>query len=307
MAIKALRLGRDNWARTRPTKEGLAFLALTLFVGFAALNTGNNLLYLTFGMMLSFIATSGVISMINLAGIEVKPVPPTALYALTPTEMKFSLTNFKFLIPSYSLTVELGGHRGYLPYLPPKRTKYVRVRVMFPGRGWNTLPDAQLHTRFPFGFFKKWIRLGLEEEEMLVYPKIERVDADPENYRADEGEIGVEKLGHGADIKSLRDYTFEDNPKLIHWKISAKAGKLVMREFEDEESRRVRLEFNPEEESSQTLEHEIVRAASTFIELINDNYEVDFVTPSRTFTYRELGRSPKPVLTYLALFGQTPV
>lgn len=301
MATKALRLGRGNWARTRPTKEGVAFLGLTFFVGFAALNTGNNLLYLTFGMMLSFIATSGIIAMTNLTGIEVRPLPPKELYALTPTLMKFSLANQKFLIPSYSLTIELGGHRGYLPYLPAKSAKSLSLRVMFPRRGWNRLPAAQLYTRFPFGFFKKWIRLDIEEEEVLVYPKIERVDIDPEDFRDDEGEATGRRLGHGADIRSLRDYYYGDNPKLIHWKVSAKAGRLIMRELEDEESRRVNLEFDPGE-NPQSLERSIVLAASVFMELLNNNYEVDFITPTKTFSHREMGRSPKPVLTYLALY-----
>ena len=70
--MSLLKLGKDNWARTSPTKEGLTFIALSLFVGFAAINTGNNLLYLTFGIMMSFVAASGFLSMINLSRIEVR-------------------------------------------------------------------------------------------------------------------------------------------------------------------------------------------------------------------------------------------
>ena len=79
-----LRLGKDNWARTRPTKEGLTFIALSLFVGFAAINTGNNLLYLTFGIMMSFVVASGVLSMINLSRIDVRLRSPGDVFALTP-------------------------------------------------------------------------------------------------------------------------------------------------------------------------------------------------------------------------------
>jgi len=109
-----LKLGKDNWARTRPTKEGVTFLGLSLFVGFAALNTGNNLLYLTFGMMLSFIVASGIISMINLSMIEVKFDPPEDVFALIPTPLRFSVKNLKFLIPSYSLTIDIGGEKSLL-------------------------------------------------------------------------------------------------------------------------------------------------------------------------------------------------
>src|SRR5919108_4720123 len=107
--MKTLRLGKDNWARTQPTKEGVTFLALTIFVGVAALNTGNNLLYLVFGMMLSFIAASGIISMINLSWIKVEPHLPEDVFALTPTPLKFSVKNLKPFIPSYSQTIDIEG------------------------------------------------------------------------------------------------------------------------------------------------------------------------------------------------------
>src|SRR6185436_19935940 len=42
------------------TREGKYFLGITLGVGFAAINTGNNLLYLLLGMLLSLIVLSGV-------------------------------------------------------------------------------------------------------------------------------------------------------------------------------------------------------------------------------------------------------
>ena len=43
----------------QPTRAGWLFFALTLGVGFAALNTGNNLLYLVFSFLLGFLVLSG--------------------------------------------------------------------------------------------------------------------------------------------------------------------------------------------------------------------------------------------------------
>jgi hypothetical protein len=83
--MSLLKLGKDNWARTRPTKVGLTFIALSLFVGYAAINTGNNLLYLAFGIMISFVVASGILSMINLSWIAVSLNRPGVLFALTPS------------------------------------------------------------------------------------------------------------------------------------------------------------------------------------------------------------------------------
>ena len=70
--MSIFKLGKDNWARTSPTREGVIFVILSFVVGFSALNTNNNLLFLIFGVMLSLVIISGVISMMNLSSIETK-------------------------------------------------------------------------------------------------------------------------------------------------------------------------------------------------------------------------------------------
>ncbi len=298
--MRFLKLGKDNWARTRPTKEGITFLILSLFVGFAALNTGNNLLYLTFGMMLSFIAASGIISMINLSKIEVKFDLPEDVFALTPAPLRFSVKNLKTLVPSYSLTIDIEGKKSFLSHLPPKVTKTATVEFLFKSRGWNNVPEGVLFTRFPFGFFKKWIRIDLGNEEVLVYPKVEKIIIENANLKQRLGEIESDKRGFGEDLRSLRTYNDGDNPKLIHWKTSAKIGKLMLRELQDNESKRVIINFNPARSKSE-LERQITHTASTLLELLQRNYEVEFIAPDRRFSV-ETDRLPRSVLRYLALY-----
>jgi uncharacterized protein (DUF58 family) len=300
--MKFLRLGKDNWARTRPTKEGIVFLGLSLFVGFAALNTGNNLLYLTFGMMLSFIAVSGITSLVNLSRIEVILEPPEDVFAWAPAYIRFSVKNLKMLIPSYSLTIDIGGEKAYLSYLPSKVEKTVSIQHVFKRRGWNKMPETVLFTRFPFGFFKKWIRIDLGDGEVLVYPRVERIGIEKERIRHSFGELESDRLGFGNDLRSIRGYNEGDNPKLIHWKTSAKLGRLMLRELQDDESRKATIEFNPTRDKSE-LEQQISYTASLLLELMNRDYEVEFVAPDRTFSSSELSRSPRPVLRYLALYN----
>jgi len=300
--MKFLKLGKDNWARTRPTKEGIVFLGLSLFVGFAALNTGNNLLYLTFGMMLSFIAVSGITSLVNLSRIEVRLEPPEDVFAWASTSIRFSVKNLKVLIPSYSLTIDAGGKKVYLSYLPSKVERTVSIQYVFTRRGWNKMPETVLFTRFPFGFFKKWIRIDLGDDEVLVYPRVEKIGIEKERIRHSFGELESDRLGFGNDLRSIRGYNEGDNPKLIHWKTSAKLGRLMLRELQDDESRRAIIEFNPTRNKSE-LEQQISYTASLLLELMERNYEVEFVAPDRTFSSSELSRSPRPVLRYLALYN----
>src|ERR1700743_3004921 len=52
--------------RLRFTREGKFFVGITLGVGFAAINTANNLLYLLLGMLLALIVVSGIMSELSL-------------------------------------------------------------------------------------------------------------------------------------------------------------------------------------------------------------------------------------------------
>lgn len=291
----------QNRIRTRPTKEGLFFLGLTFLIGFAALNTGNNLLYLTFGMMLSLIAVSGILSMLNLRKIDINYEPPQNLFALTPASFKFLLLNKKNLVSSYSITIQVVGEKAYVAYLPPNTTKTVSIRCLFMKRGMNKLPEVIISTRFPFGFFKKWISIVFEKKDILVFPKIEKIHLDSFEYKNRIGEIHSQRSGLGDDLRFLKPFEEGDNPKLIHWKSSAKVGDLIIRELHEDESKRAIIEFKPSK-NERELEREITRSASIFLELIKKDCEVDFITPDRAFLHTHIGRSTIPVLTYLALY-----
>ena len=65
----------------RPTRAGWSFFAITLGVGFAALNTGNNLLYLVLSLMLAFLVLSGFLSESALRGLEIERVLPRDLHS----------------------------------------------------------------------------------------------------------------------------------------------------------------------------------------------------------------------------------
>ncbi|MEQ9619091.1 MAG: DUF58 domain-containing protein [Deltaproteobacteria bacterium] len=302
--MSLLKLGKDNWARTSPTREGVTFIGLSLFVGFAAINTGNNLLYLTFGTMMSFVVASGIISMANLSRIEVNLLPPRDAFALTPAPLKFSLSNRKFLIPSYSLTVEIEGKKGYIPYLPTGTVKTATVRYLFRERGWNRIPEARLSTRFPFGFFKKWIKVDIGDDEILVFPKIDDAVAGAETREDRSGEREPEKTGFGDDLRSIKEYSEGDNPRLIHWKTTAKTGRLMVREMQgDDEMTGAVIEFTPDSDKNR-LEHQISGIAALLVDLLGKGVRVEFIAPDRKFSPSQIGGSPRPVLTYLALFDR---
>src|SRR3989338_214927 len=87
------------------TKEGKRFIAILFVIGIAAINTGNNLLYLVVAMMLSIIVISGILSESTLRGIEVKRAMQGHIFAGRPVTVKWSISNIKRVFPSFSITI----------------------------------------------------------------------------------------------------------------------------------------------------------------------------------------------------------
>src|SRR5262245_3530943 len=102
---------------------------MTVGIGLAAINTGNNLLYLVLGWLLSLIVASGALSNMTLGGLRVSRRIPPRIFAGRPFAMELSLENQKRRAASYAIEVEdlLGGRaldkRCYFLKLPPGRTQ----------------------------------------------------------------------------------------------------------------------------------------------------------------------------------------
>src|SRR4051794_18769972 len=78
-----------------PTREGWWFLIATLLIGGAAINSGYNLLFLVWGMMILLILASGVMSELNLRSVRVRRLPPGNVFAGAPYLMGLQAHNAK--------------------------------------------------------------------------------------------------------------------------------------------------------------------------------------------------------------------
>src|SRR5713101_1964143 len=87
------------------TREGVVYLAGVFVVALAALNTGNNLLFLVLASLLAGIIGSGVVSRSGLAGSERKVEWPEHGFAEQPLLAIVGLRNEKQGLPSFALRV----------------------------------------------------------------------------------------------------------------------------------------------------------------------------------------------------------
>ncbi|MBA3820939.1 MAG: hypothetical protein H0X17_18780, partial [Deltaproteobacteria bacterium] len=161
--------------RLRFTREGRVIVLLSVGVGFAAINTGNNLLYLLLGWLLSFIIASGILSEMTLKRLTVQRRPPPRVFAGEPFLMEVVIENAKPKRASFSIEVEdLVGttpldKRCYFLKIPEGKTQRTSYRHTFLRRGLYTLTGYRLATRFPFALFRKSRDVD-SPLEILVYP-----------------------------------------------------------------------------------------------------------------------------------------
>ena len=259
------------------SRAGWLYFGATLLVALAALNTGNNLLFLILSCLVSIILMSGILSSISLAGIELRIGLPEHLFAGQTVRAHVEISNGKLTLPSFALRVEAVVPKNspaaalletpvFFPYLPRQQNMKQSVPVTFLKRGLHVQDTFKIVTRFPFGFLQKARRIVLKSEA-LVYPSVESNSELSEIFPGIDGSIESYHKGRGQDLHALREYVPTDSASHVHWKASARAGSLMVREFAREDDFRVLLVLDPHPgelpENSNTVSSERFERAVT--------------------------------------------
>ena len=239
----------------RISREGWIYLGGIILVSLAALNTGNNLLFLVLACLIAIILMSGILSSITLSGIAMRLELPEHIFTGQPVRAMVELENEKLTLPSFSLRVEAVKEKDksaatiletpvYFPYLPKHDRVQQMVPITFPRRGAYRQEAFRVVTRFPFGFLQKARQMNLKTEA-LVYPSVEPTEEYTKILPGLEGALESLAKGRGQDLYALRDYVPNDSARYVHWKASARYGSLMVREFAREDDCRVLLVLDP--------------------------------------------------------------
>src|ERR1700758_3744636 len=265
------------------TRVGMIYAIATLLIGIAALNTGNNLLYIIVATMLAAMVVSGIVSAIVLRDL---------VFAGKPVLGRILLHNPRRWLPSFSIHVVPSKKRkpgkkwswepavfgfppkrppeqqwvrlpdrcvrrivndgsmpglfegyAYFPYVPADAELSADLELRFQRRGRYVEEGFGLATRFPFAFLTKTRRVPLPRT-VLVYPGVEPTDEFLDILPMITGEFETFVRGRGYDLYRIREYMPEDSARHVDWKATAKSGSLKVREFSREDERKLRLVFD---------------------------------------------------------------
>jgi uncharacterized protein (DUF58 family) len=120
------------------TKAGIVYVLVTMVIGIAALNTGNNLLYIVVAAMLAAILVSGVASALVLRGLELEVRLPEHVFAGRPVAGQIVLRNPRRFLPAFSIRVVTA--RKVKGEKARKQWRWERTTFAFP---LNRAPENQ--------------------------------------------------------------------------------------------------------------------------------------------------------------------
>ncbi|MCC5835479.1 MAG: DUF58 domain-containing protein [Opitutales bacterium] len=226
--------------RITPTFAGAVLILLTFVLGSAALNTAHNVLYIALAMVLSSLIVSGLLSWFNLKGCRWRLSGPDPLRVDEPAAAQIEFHNGKSWLPAY------GFHFGVSAW-----SSDLKADVPCPGpvgagqtqrfiwdfrptrRGPEQLKLEALMSSYPFGFLKRTIRDSVAIE-MLVWPARCDYRWDPPARLSRPGQHGQQLVrGEGAELARIRSYSPGDALNRVHWKASARTGRLLVKELNE--------------------------------------------------------------------------
>jgi uncharacterized protein (DUF58 family) len=309
---------RSHASKLKFTRDGKYIVALSMGVGLAAINTGNNLLYLLLGMLLALIITSGILSELSLKGLKLTRSFPEHIFAKQPVLVAVTLKNLKRFMPSFSIQMnDLLNEQGrtkrcFFLKAAAQSEQTTGYRAEFSQRGHYVFRTVTLLTRFPFSFFIKRREVA-NETSVIVFPAIHSFEALPPALARRQGDAPSQHQGTGREFFGLADYKPGQNSRDIHWRRSAAVDRLVLREYGAEVSITQGIYLNDilppheteakDEQIAADVELCIEYACSLAVRAVTDGQALTVVTRQGAWPIHGDGKGLYPCLKALAVLN----
>ncbi len=231
----------------RLTRIGSTFLIFTMVIAFAAVNTGNNALYIALTFLLGTLLLSGIASKGGLKHLSVEVTGIGEAWAGRPTGALLRVSNNSPIwnvrdVVIVSADIE---RPAVIEMISRRSTVTIDASFLFRRRGIVELKRVDLYTRYPFGFFLKKRRVVIHGE-VVVFPRLLPDDGAPERFRTVTGEqTSVARPGGGTEIHAFRDYVQGDSLRQVYWKKSASVGRWIVKQTEAEAAQAVHVVVDP--------------------------------------------------------------
>jgi len=284
-------------------KAGWFYIILTLLIGFSAVNTGNNLIYIIASALLSYMLVSGIFGRQNLYDLAIELEIPDEIYAGTEIPIGIRLINKRRFMPAFLIRVLIENRQSLFAFTGAKADGKRYCTFQFGARGEHLIGSIYVCSVFPFNFFTRYRKIH-QTFKLIVFPKPKKCEILHcyDHQTKIKGDASTLARGYDSDIISIRDYTLGDPLKYISWKSTAKTGILKTKELSAIELRQILIDFD--KMSKQDLEHRISCVTFLILKLIRSNIPVGLVIQGEHLKPAVSKAHKIKLLRKLALYGQ---
>jgi uncharacterized protein (DUF58 family) len=227
----------------RRRSAGLAGGALVLF--FLGSNVQAGWLYVLAAFLSGTLIAGWVIPTLMVRRIEVSRCAPKETFQGQPTLVDLVVRNASFGV-RLGVVVEdahLAPTLSYIPALKPGDRVELRTQRTPARRGPQGPTGVVVSSSGPFGVAVARRRIQLAGDT-IVFPRVTPLGSLPFVHAADTHERSVHpypRMGQGPEFLGVREYRPGDGMRHVHWPSTARHGSLIVREFEEETTRRLAL------------------------------------------------------------------
>ncbi|MFT4548732.1 MAG: hypothetical protein ACI8XO_004957 [Verrucomicrobiales bacterium] len=228
------RNSRPAWTARGGTFLGASLVCLivgTLFGERAGVHLG------IFGLLVLGIAWAA--AYFNLVGLEFHRELPAHAFAQEDFSVRLKVTNSKRRLDSFAINVEDSmlpfSNRGLsATWVRSLGSSELSFSTRVPRRGVVNRSSLVVESTFPFGLFRTGRKISVPIS-LTIFPKpvIPRALEEAEDSDMLEGmSRGTPTRDPSGDFRAIREFQSGDPMKAVHWHATARAGKVMVREFD---------------------------------------------------------------------------
>jgi uncharacterized protein (DUF58 family) len=274
-------------------REGVYYLFVLAFIVGGATLRDINLLFILAGMMVGPLLFNWRFVAQSLRQLSISRRLPEQIFAGRPFRVEICGQNQRRRLGSWMVVVDdcvqpEGADREgekqrarpnasvVLPHVAAGGMQAAAYQVTLPQRGRYRFGPLWVSTRFPMGLVKATARLK-HFQRVVVWPRLGRLA--PSWLRLlDSRRVGRQTTHHrqgpiDGDYYGLREWRPGDSKRWIHWRTTAKMGKLAVRQFEQQQNQDLALVLdlwlpaNPRDEDQGRVEVAVSFVATLVNEL----------------------------------------
>ncbi len=213
----------------------------TILLLLSAWNSGNNILYLAFSVCFAVALCAEVFSKWNFKAPFIEVLAPEQVTRGSVANIWIRLENRKKRTPLFGVSIEgvIEDTHGKktrvfwkkIPVLSMNQSLEFTIEQEFQKRGRVCITEVIIRSEFPLGIIEKeaWYRL---DTEVLVVPKTQFLKVQSLGSFAGGSRVPTRTLiSESGDFYSIREYQPGDDLRYIAWKISARLGVWLVREW----------------------------------------------------------------------------